>query len=60
LFLVVVVALLYQFAPNVDQLYLYISFLTILFGAELNATLAKMKEEISGKQVIDAKPADNC
>ncbi len=107
LFLVIVVALLYYFAPNVDQpfrwitpggfigvalwvlasvgfniyvynfgsynktygsigaaivllLYFYISSLTILFGAELNATLAKMKEEISGKQVIDAKPADNC
>ena len=107
LFLVIVVAFLYYFAPNVDQpfrwitpegfigvalwvlasagfniyvynfgsynktygsigaagrllLYLYISSLTILFGAELNATLAKMEEEISGKQVIDAKLADNC
>jgi membrane protein len=40
-------------------LYLYISSLAILFGAELNATLAKMKEEISGKQVIEAKPIDN-
>ena len=106
-FLVIVVALFYQFAPNVDQpfrwitpggfigvalwvlasvgfniyvynfgsynktygsigaaivllLYLYISSLTILFGAELNATLGKMKEEIPGKQVIDAKLADNC
>jgi membrane protein len=38
-------------------LYLYISSLTILFGAELNATLARMKEEISGKQIIDAEPA---
>ena len=41
-------------------LYLYISSLAILFGAELNATLARMKEEISGKQVVDAKPVDNC
>jgi len=39
-------------------LYLYISSLTILFGAELNATLIRMKEEISGKQIIDAKPAN--
>ena len=39
-------------------LYLYISSLTILFGAELNATLVRMKEEISGKQVLDAEPAD--
>jgi membrane protein len=38
-------------------LYLYISSLTILFGAELNATLVRMKEEISGKQVLDAEPA---
>ena len=38
-------------------LYLYISSLTILFGAELNATLVRMKEEISGKQIIDAEPA---
>jgi membrane protein len=41
-------------------LYLYISSLAILFGAELNATLVRMKEEISGKQIIDAEPADNC
>lgn len=33
-------------------LYLYISSLAILFGAELNATLVRMKEEISGKPVI--------
>lgn len=33
-------------------LYLYISSLAILFGAELNATLVRMKEEISGKQVL--------
>jgi membrane protein len=39
-------------------LYLYISSLTILFGAELNATLVRMKEEISGKQIIDAEPAN--
>ena len=39
-------------------LYLYISSLTILFGAELNATLIRMKEEISGKQIIDAEPAN--
>ena len=38
-------------------LYLYISSLTILFGATLNATLARMKEEISGQQILDAKPA---
>jgi membrane protein len=38
-------------------LYLYISSLTILFGAELNATLVHMKEEISGKQVLDASSA---
>jgi membrane protein len=39
-------------------LYLYISSLTILFGAELNATLVRMKEEISGEQILDAEPAD--
>jgi membrane protein len=38
-------------------LYLYISSLTILFGAELNATLVRLKEEISGEQVLDANPA---
>ena len=38
-------------------LYLYISSLTILFGATLNATLVRMKEEISGEQILDAKPA---
>ena len=107
LFLVTVVALLYYFAPDVDQpfrwitpggfigvalwvlasvvfrlyvssdfntynktygsigtviillLYLYISSLVVLFGAELNATLVRMKEEISGKQVLDAEPAGN-
>ncbi len=40
-------------------LYLYISSLTILFGAELNATLVRMKEEISGEHILDAEPADN-
>ena len=39
-------------------LYLYISSLTILFGATLNAILIRMKEEISGEQILDAKPAD--
>ena len=38
-------------------LYLYISSLTILFGAELNATLVRTKEEISGKQILNAEPA---
>jgi membrane protein len=38
-------------------LYLYISSLTILFGAELNATLVRMKEEISGQQILHAEPA---
>jgi membrane protein len=38
-------------------LYLYISSLTILFGATLNATLVRMKEEISGEQILDATPA---
>ena len=40
-------------------LYLYISSTAILFGAELNATLVRLKEEISGQQVLDAEPADN-
>jgi membrane protein len=39
-------------------LYLYICSLTVLFGAELNATLVRLKEEISGKQVLDAEPAN--
>ncbi|CAA9398876.1 MAG: Inner membrane protein YihY, formerly thought to be RNase BN [uncultured Rubrobacteraceae bacterium] len=38
-------------------LYLYISSLTILFGATLNATLVRMKEEISGERILDAEPA---
>jgi membrane protein len=39
-------------------LYLYISSLTVLFGATLNATLVRMKEEISGELILDAKPAN--
>ncbi|QIN79732.1 YihY family inner membrane protein [Rubrobacter marinus] len=39
-------------------LYLYISSLAILFGAELNATLVRMKQELSGKEVLDAEPAN--
>jgi membrane protein len=39
-------------------LYLYISSVAILFGAELNAALVRLKEEISGQQVLDAEPAD--
>jgi len=39
-------------------LYLYISSLTILFGATLNATLVRMKEEISDSQILNAKPAN--
>jgi membrane protein len=105
LFMMITVALLYYFAPNVNQpfrwitpggligvllwvfastgfgyyvsnsgsydrtygsigtaiillLYLYISSLTILFGAELNATLIRMKEKISGQQILDAEPAN--
>ncbi len=38
-------------------LYLYIASLTILFGATLNAVLVRTKEEISGKQILDAEPA---
>jgi membrane protein len=38
-------------------LYLYISSLTILFGATLNATLVRIKEEVSGEQILDAEPA---
>lgn len=37
-------------------LYLYISSIAILFGAELNATLIKMKEEISGEQILEGVP----
>jgi membrane protein len=108
LFLVVVIALIYYFAPNVRQpfrwitpggvvavalwllasvafrlyvaspyntygangtygpiatvivllLYLYISSVAILFGAELNATLVQLKGEISGHKLLDAEPAD--
>ena len=39
-------------------LYLYISSLAILFGAELNATLVRMKEELSGKEILNAEPAN--
>src|SRR5919199_639350 len=39
-------------------LYLYISSLTILFGATLNAILVRMKEDISGNQILDAKPVN--
>ena len=39
-------------------LYLYISSLTILFGATLNATLVRIKEEVSGEQILDAEPAN--
>lgn len=39
-------------------LYLYIASLTILFGATLNAILVRMKEEISGRQILTAKPAN--
>lgn len=40
-------------------LYLYISSLAILFGAELNATLVRMKQEISGQEILDAEPAND-
>ena len=40
-------------------LYLYISSTAILFGAELNATLVRLKEEISGQSILDGEPADN-
>ncbi len=40
-------------------LYLYISSLAILFGAELNATLVRMKEELSGKEILEAEPAND-
>jgi membrane protein len=39
-------------------LYLYISSLTILFGATLNATLVRIKEEVSGERILDARPAN--
>ena len=39
-------------------LYLYISSITILFGATLNATLVKIKEEVSGEQILEAEPAN--
>src|SRR5215218_897526 len=40
-------------------LYLYISSLTILFGATLNATLVRIKEEVSGEHILDAEPAND-
>ena len=40
-------------------LYLYISSLTILFGATLNATLVRIKEEVSGERILDAEPAND-
>ncbi len=40
-------------------LYLYIASLAILFGATLNATLVRLKEELSGEEILDAKPADD-
>ena len=40
-------------------LYLYISSLTILFGATLNATLVRIKEEVSGEQILEAEPAND-
>ncbi|HJQ28191.1 MAG TPA: YihY/virulence factor BrkB family protein [Rubrobacter sp.] len=39
-------------------LYLYISSLTILFGATLNATLVRIKEEVSGERILKAEPAN--
>jgi membrane protein len=39
-------------------LYLYIVSLSLLIGAELNAVLAKTKEEVSGEEIIGGKPAD--
>ncbi len=40
-------------------LYLYISSLAILVGAELNATLVRMKQELSGQEILDAEPAND-
>lgn len=39
-------------------LYLYIVSFSLLVGAELNAVLVKMKEEISGEEVIKGEPAN--
>jgi membrane protein len=39
-------------------LYLYISSLTILFGATLNATLVRIKEEVSGEQILEGEHAN--
>src|SRR5215208_4780587 len=40
-------------------LYLYIASRTILFGATLNATLVRIKEEVSREQILDAEPAND-
>ncbi|MDQ4128782.1 MAG: YihY/virulence factor BrkB family protein [Actinomycetota bacterium] len=40
-------------------LYLFISSLSILFGATLNATLVRIKEEVSGEQILEAEPAND-
>jgi membrane protein len=45
-------------AAIVLLLYLYIVSLAILVGAELNAVLIKMKEEISGEPVIRGEPKE--
>lgn len=37
-------------------LYLYISSLTILLGAELNAALLRTKEEVSGERILQGEP----
>ncbi len=39
-------------------LYLYIVSLSLLIGAELNAVLAKTKEEVSGEEIVAGKPAN--
>ena len=39
-------------------LYLYIVSLSLLIGAELNAVLAKMKEEVSGEEVVEGSRID--
>lgn len=39
-------------------LYLYLVSFALLVGAELNAVLAKMKEELSGEEIITGEPAN--
>lgn len=39
-------------------LYLYLVSFALLVGAELNAVLVKMKEELSGKEIINGKDAN--